>query len=339
MKILSLVVPCYNSEKYMNKCIDSLLIGGDDIEIIIIDDGSTDKTGEVADNYASAYPDICRVIHEENLGHGGAVNTGIANAKGMYFKVVDSDDWLDETSYRIVLSRLRQFYRERRRVDLFIANYVYEHENDGTSHTINYRNVLPEEKVFTWREVRRFRLDQNLLMHSLIYRTKILRRSGMQLPEHTFYVDNLFAYIPLPYVKTLYYLNVDLYRYYTGRDDQSVNEKVMISRIDQQIRVNKLMIDAYRLPADVHNKNLSRYMLSYLAMICMVTSSMLLISGTPENQEKRRELWKYFREQSPATYRRVRWGIRGIGSNCYGRISCRVLTVVYRVVQKIYKFN
>ena len=97
MKLLSIAIPCYNSEKYMRKCIDSLLIGGEDVEILIIDDGSTkDRTAEIADEYEAQFPTIVRAIHKENGGHGSAVNTGIANATGLYFKVVDSDDWVKQ---------------------------------------------------------------------------------------------------------------------------------------------------------------------------------------------------------------------------------------------------
>ena len=96
MKLLTIAVPCYNSEAYMRKCIESLLVGGEDVEILIVDDGSTkDRTPQIADEYAEKYPTIVRTIHQENKGHGGAVNTGIANATGLYFKVVDSDDWVD----------------------------------------------------------------------------------------------------------------------------------------------------------------------------------------------------------------------------------------------------
>lgn len=338
-KILTFAVPCYNSESYMRKCIDTLLPGGSDVEIIIVDDGSTDSTAAIADEYAGRYPDICRAIHQENAGHGGAVNTGIRNASGIYFKVVDSDDWVDADSYRVVLDRLKSMRRQRTYTDIFITNYVYEHVNDDKSHTIGYKRVLPEEKLFGWSETKHFRIDQNLLMHSVIYRTRVLRESGLQLPEHTFYVDNLFVYIPLPYVKKLYYMDTDFYRYYIGRDDQSVNEKVMISRIDQQIYVNKLMIDAYCLPQDVENRHLAKYMLSYLAMICCVTSVMLIISGTDENLGKRAELWQYFKKKYPSMYWRVRFGGRGIVSNPPGRIAFGIVSRGYRMARKIYKFN
>ena len=92
MKLLSIAIPCYNSQDYMESCIESLLVGGEEVEILIVDDGSSDRTAEIADDYARKYPTIVKAIHQENKGHGGAVNTGLAHATGLYFKVVDSDD-------------------------------------------------------------------------------------------------------------------------------------------------------------------------------------------------------------------------------------------------------
>lgn len=340
MKIITFAVPCYNSEQYMRKCIDSLLVAGDDAEILIVDDGShKDNTPAIADEYEQKFPGICRAIHQENGGHGEAVNTGLRNAKGMYYKVVDSDDWLDKDSLLKVIDQLKSFRANRRRVDMLICNYVYEHVEDGTSHTVSYANALPKNRIFGWSRVGHFRPDQNLLMHSVIYRTKVLRRSGLVLPKHTFYVDNLFVYVPLPYVKTMYYMDVDLYRYYIGRADQSVNEQVMIGRIDQQIYVNNLMINAYSLPGDVKNRRLAKYMMKYLAMICCVTSIMLIISGTDENRSKLHSLWHNFKARDPKMYRHIRFGIRGIVSNPPGRWAEPLVVKGYHLAQKIFKFN
>ncbi len=340
MKIISFAVPCYNSAAYMRKCIDSLLVAGEDCEILIVDDGSVkDDTAQIADEYERTYPGICRAIHQENGGHGEAVNTGLRNATGLYYKVVDSDDWLDKESLAKVMNTLRGFIKERKPVDMMICNYVYEHVEDGTSHTIRYTNVLPENEVFGWNRVGRFRPDQNLLMHSVIYRTKVLKKCGIVLPKHTFYVDNLFVYVPLPYVKTMYYMDLDLYRYYIGRADQSVNEQVMIGRIDQQIRVNNLMIDAYSLPTDIKNNRLRSYMRNYLSTICMVTSVMLLISKTEENREKRRKLWSEFKERDPRMYWTIRFGARGFFCNPPMEWMEPVVVWGYRLAQKIFKFN
>ena len=201
-----------HSAAYMDKCIESLLACGDDIEIIIVDDGSTkDDTPQKADAWQEAHPGIIRAIHQENGGHGAAVNTGLAAAEGLYFKVVDSDDWLDENAMRQVMAYLRSQLERDHATDLVIGNYVYEKVHEGTRTVMGYFNVFPTEEEFGWKDVKHFRQSQYLLMHSAIYRTELLRDMGLVLPKHTFYVDNLFVYVPLPHVKTLYYRDVDMY--------------------------------------------------------------------------------------------------------------------------------
>ena len=244
MKLLSIAIPCYNSENYMKKCIDSLLVGGEDVEIIIVDDGSTkDRTAEIADEYQARYPSIVKVVHKENGGHGSAVNAGIDAATGLYFKVVDSDDWVKEEAYGKVLDTLKQMVGGDKVLDMLICNYVYEKEGEKRKKVIHYRHTLPQNEIFTWDDCHHFQKGHYILMHSVIFRTKLLKECGIRLPEHTFYVDNLYVYEPLPYVQNMYYLDVNFYRYYIGREGQSVNEEIMISRIDQQLKVNKIMID------------------------------------------------------------------------------------------------
>ena len=233
MKLLTAAIPCYNSAAYMRHAIDTLLSGGEEMEIIIVNDGSTDDTQKIAEEYQERYPSVIKVIHQENGGHGEAVNTGLAGATGLYFKVVDSDDWVNEKALAQVMEVLKNLIADGSSPDLFLANYVYEKVDAKKKKVINYHRALPENRIFTWNELMHFRQSQNILMHSTIYRTKLLKSSGIRLPKHTFYVDNIFVYQPLPYVKTLYYMDVNLYRYYIGRSDQSVNEQVMIKRIDQ----------------------------------------------------------------------------------------------------------
>ena len=125
MKILSIAVPCYNSEAYMEKCIDSLLEGGENVEILIVDDGSKDKTAQIADAYAAKYPTIVKAIHQENGGHGEAVNAGLRNATGAYFKVVDSDDWVQKEAYMAIIRTLGEQLCGSDTVDMLISNFVY----------------------------------------------------------------------------------------------------------------------------------------------------------------------------------------------------------------------
>lgn len=128
MKLLSIAIPCYNSEAYMRKCIESLLTGGEDVEIIIVNDGSKDGTAGIAEEYAQKYPTIVKAVHQENGGHGAAVNTGIRNAEGLYFKVVDSDDWVKKEAYLQVLDTLRELAGGACALDMLVCNFVYEKE-------------------------------------------------------------------------------------------------------------------------------------------------------------------------------------------------------------------
>ena len=337
MKLLTFAIPCYNSEAYMEKCIHSLLPGGEDVEILIVDDGSKDRTAEIADEYEKKYPGIVRAIHQENGGHGEAVNAGIRNATGLFFKVVDSDDWVDPGAYTQVLSRLKELSGGDKMLDMFVANYVYEKE--GTRHRKVMRySALPTDRIFTWKDVGHFRKGQYILMHSVIYRTRLLRECGLELPKHTFYVDNIYVYKPLPSVKNMYYMDVDFYRYYIGRADQSVNEKVMISRIDQQIRVNKIMIDEFDL-WKLSNRKLRHYMFNYLEIITVISTIMLIRSGTQENLERKRELWKYIKEKDIRLFHHLRAGIMGNAMNLPGRGGRKISVAAYKISQKVVGFN
>lgn len=337
MKILSFAVPCYNSEAYMEKCIESILPGGKEVEILIVDDGSSDRTAEIADAYAAKYPEIVRAIHQPNGGHGAAVNTGLRHATGMYFKVVDSDDWLDPDSYERVRKRLRTLIQLKNLPDMFIANYVYEKE--GARHkTVMRQTGFPKERMFGWKDIKHIFKGHYILMHSVIYRTEMLRECGLELPEHTFYVDNIYVYKPLPYVKKMYYMDVDLYRYYIGREDQSVNEKTMIRRIDQQIRVNQIMVHDVNLLA-VPDRKCRRYMFNYLEIVTTVTVAMLLLSGTEENLKKRDELWQYIEQTDRGLYHMLRHSVISSVMNLPGKGGQHIGRASYRIAQKVVGFN
>ena len=344
MKTISFAVPCYNSADYMEKCVESLLPCGDDIEIILVDDGSTkDTTPEICDRLAKQYPDIVRAIHKPNGGHGSAVNSGLDAATGLYYKVVDSDDWLDKDAMNVIMPYLREqkarFEQEgTTATDLVIANYVYEKVHEGTHTTIRYTNVFPTDNEFGWAEVGRFNPSQYLLMHSVIYRSDLLREMGLRLPEHCFYVDNIFVYVPLPQVKTMRYFDVDMYRYFIGREDQSVNEKVMLSRIDQQIRITKVMIDSVDL-GSVENKRLRSYMKNYLSMMMCICSVFLRMEKTPENEAKRAEIWAYLRSKNEDLYHEVRRSVLNLATNIPTDVGRMVGITGYHIAQKIFKFN
>ncbi len=341
MKVLSIAIPSYNSESYMANCIESLLIGGDDVEILIVNDGSKDNTGRIADEYAAKYPNVIRAIHQENGGHGEAVNTGLRNATGAYFKVVDSDDWVDPKAYKEILTLLKQMLTEHRQLDMLISNFVYDKQGASFKKVMNYRSVLPQNEIFTWDQIGHFKKGQYILMHSVIYRTQMLRDCELELPKHTFYVDNIFVYQPLPAVKTIYYLDVDFYHYFIGRDDQSVNEKVMIKRVDQQLRVNKLMIDYYDLSDKtmISSKKLRQYMYNYLEIMMTISSIMLIRSHDATNLVKRDELWEYLQLSNPRMYKKLRYGLFGRVMTLQNPAGRKFAELCYKIAQKTFGFN
>ena len=338
MKLLSIAIPCYNSQDYMENCIESLLVGGEEVEILIVDDGSSDRTAEIADDYARKYPTIVKAIHQENGGHGEAVNAGIRNATGLYFKVVDSDDWVNKEAYVQILKTLYELLRGPQTVDLLISNFVYEKQGATRKKIMQYRKCLPQDRIFGWEEVKHMPKGKYLLMHSMIYRTKLLHECNLELPKHTFYVDNLFAFEPLPYVKNLYYLDVNFYRYFIGRDDQSVNEKVMIKRIDQQIKVNKLMIDSYDL-MNIKDFKLRKYMIKYLAMMLIVSSALLVNEGSPESLKKRDELWNYLRNKNIILYNIINRRRLGKVMQMKRKSGQKIIIHGYHIFNRIYGFN
>ena len=336
MKLISFAVPCYNSAGYMRRCIDSLLKGGEDVEIIVVNDGSKDETPLIAAEYAAIHPNV-RVVNKENGGHGSGVNKGLELAQGLYYKVVDSDDWLDGDALEKLLALLREHRDAGKLADLYITNFVYEKVCDNARYVRSYAHNFPQGRFFGWEEVKRFHKSNVLLMHSLLYRTDKLRQSNTILPEHTFYVDNIFAYKPLPFMKKLYYLNVDLYRYYIGREDQSVSAKNIVRRYDQQIRVMKEMIGAYTYEQlEGLESGLCGYMKHYLSVVMMLT--MMFTAGGKEDIPGRKaalgELWDYVRERDGQMYAFLRRSYPALVNWLPFRLRGRVMVAGYLYYSK-----
>ncbi len=338
MKLLSVIIPCYNSQDYMRHCIETLLPGGEEVELLLINDGSSDHTSEIAHEYEAKYPAIVRAIDQENKGHGGALNTGIAYATGTYIKVVDSDDWVDEVAYKQILNTLRSLHGSGGDVDLLISNFVYDKVGVKNKKIMSLKKVLPENQIFGWEDTKRFTVLHYMLMHSMIYRTELVRACHLKLPEHQFYVDNLWVYVPLPYVEKMYYMDVNFYHYFIGREDQSVNEKVMIGRIDQQIRVNYMILDAYDVWSTPNEKQ-RRYMLFYQDLITMVTSILLIKHNSPESIQKKRKLWAYIKKRYPRNYRWMMHRFMPILFNLPKKCGNRLVVLIYWISKKLFGFN
>ena len=296
MKYITFTIPSYNSQDYMRHVIDNLVAVGDDIEVIIVNDGSKDDTGKIADEYQKKYPTIVKAIQKENGGHGSGVMAGIHNATGIFYKVVDSDDWVETKDVITMVDLIKKHMSEGLDIDLYITNYVYEHASDNSQFVMHYRKCLPIDTPFTWSEMKHVKLETVFLMHSLMYRLDKLKASGMELPNHTFYVDDIYAYVPLPFMDKIFYHDLDFYHYFIGREDQSINYGTMCKRYEQQMRVFKIMFESnnyeklHTLP-----KPLYHYMWHFLVVIGGVT--VMTIVGTKEDKQIRKQAFKdYWKE-------------------------------------------
>ena len=336
MKLLTVTVPCYNSQDYMENCIESLLVGGERVEIIIIDDGSTDATGTIADRYAAQYPDIVRVIHQENGGHGEGINQGLIHATGKYFKVVDSDDTLS-SDFPAFLDALA-CCEELGSVDLMVTNYYYVHADGVGDRSINYSNALPEGKRLSWEQTKPFRVHQLLTIHSCTFRTELMRQYAKPLPKHIFYEDNLMVYQLLPHVKTMYYRCWDLYRYWIGRPDQSVQESVSKKRYSHQLLVAQRCFEACRLDT-VANGRLKKYLKHELFMMFGIGIMFTRLNKTAQSDADLEQMWDNCRvfDQKWANHFRYRSPLWFI---CIpGKFGQNFTNFIYRLANKIVRFN
>ena len=320
MKYITFTIPSYNSQDYMRHVIDNLVAVGDDIEVVIVNDGSKDDTGKIADEYEKKYPTIVKAIQKENGGHGSGVMAGLHAAQGLYYKVIDSDDWAETKDVITMLDLIKKHLSENIDIDLYITNYIYEHASDNSQFSMNYRKYLPIDTVFTWNDIKRIGLETVFLMHSLMYKTEKLRESGMNLPNHTFYVDDIYAYVPLPFMKNLYYRDLDFYHYFIGRADQSINYGTMCKRYEQQMRVFKIMFESNSLEKlKTFPKHLYQYMWQFLMIIGAVT--FMTIVGTKEDKEIRKKVFKDFQKE-----------LKAIDKKLFNKLRYRSLLIIAFIV-------
>lgn len=335
MKLLTVTVPCYNSAAYMDKCINTLLVGGDRVEIIIINDGSKDNTGEIADKYAAEYPNIVKVVHQENGGHGEGINQGIKHATGKYFKVVDSDDWLDVDGFPAMLDFL-----ENNDVDMLVYNFLYAHDNKKLDSTIRFKNIFPVGKIISFEETKPFKVHQCLTIHTCTFRTDILKESKVELPKHMFYEDNLFVFTPLPYVKKLAYLDIDLYYYYIGREDQSVNEQIIMKRYVQQLNASRLLACTHDVLAiKEQRKVLGKYMIHELEMLLLIASIFARLNKTQEADENLQDMWDQIIAHNEKQGKLLRYHTLAKWFNVKGKFGRWLCISIYRFARIFVKFN
>lgn len=244
-KLLTIVIPTYNVEKYLARTLDSLLTETDiydDLELIVVNDGSKDRSLEIAREYEANYPGVVKVVDKENGGHGSTINVGMKIATGKYFRVIDSDDWVNVDHFARYVRELRGLD-----VDIVLTNYSREMIYEGHQFYFTYSNNIEYDTVYDLNtfDFKRFGWDY-FFMATSTFKTEKLRKANFELDENTFYVDMEFILLPFLEYESFIYLDYDIYRYFIGRDEQSISLVSMVKRRDNHEKVLRRLLAFYK---------------------------------------------------------------------------------------------
>lgn len=327
MKILSVIIPTYNMEKYLDRCLLSLTNNSkiiNDIEIIVVNDGSIDRSLNIAKKYKKEFPKSIIIIDKENAGHGSTINEGIKVAKGKYLKVVDADDWVDINSFPSFVQDLKNVD-----TDAVITNYVFENVFDNSVKSIKYEK-LEEKRIY---RLGNYDEKDYFPIHSITYKTKLLRDNDLCLDINTFYVDMEYITYPLPYLDTFTYLDYDLYRYFIGRPDQSVSINSFIKHRIEHEKVLKNVLKTYK--SEIINTDKSNYCLNIIYTLLRTHYIIYCKSKCHKKELKKeiRDFTKYLKLNYKNIYRRllkenlfIKWNVRTnfVFSQCMGCMFSRI---------------
>ncbi len=251
-KLLSIVMPAYNAEDQLAEGLQSLCIEEilDEIEVIVINDGSTDGTEKVANSFRDSYPSTVRVINKENGGHGSGINAGLKAAKGRYFKVVDSDDWVEKAAFLDLIKELRGT-----KADIVSSGFYWAYD-DGSGDLNGFKKKAEIKEPFRGVEYGKiYDFDSiadriYIKMHSMTIRTELLRRAmeeqGLMIDEDCYYVDAEYILYPIPYVKTISFIDDFVYIYRIGRTGQSISLEKMRKNEADYDKVLTSLISFYK---------------------------------------------------------------------------------------------
>ena len=307
-KVLTVSVAAYNVERYLDKLLGSVITlkNRDMVEVLIIDDGSKDKTGEVAISYHKQYPDLVRYIRKENGGHGSTINSGIKEAKGRYFRALDGDDWLDTRGTDELIERL---VREEHEADVILTDFQIFTES-GQKYECLLKN-LKSGKSYSFEELET--RSHSLRYHSVIYRTSLIRNHNLTLDEHRFFVDSEYVLFPVPYINKIRYYNLFVYCYRVGHTGQSVSREGRMRHISDSKYVSRNLIDFYLAYTKTAKKagstdnndyySKSTFIRKQISEFCIGhLRAMMSLPISKENHEMIREYDAYLKLKNPEIF-------------------------------------
>lgn len=281
-KILSIVIPSYNMQDYLPACLDSLRVDDpalfNQLDIIVVNDGSKDRTSAIAHEYVAQHPDVIRAIDKPNGNYGSCVNRGLAEAKGTFIKILDADDTFDMAAFKSFIRRLIESEEKNEQVDLFLTDFVWL--NAAKRPTTRIRLDLPAEKVLALDDVPHLK---PIGMHAFTYRVHMLRASGYRQTEGISYTDSEWTCYPVLMVKRLCYLPLPVYRYLTARPGQTMEpERFYVQDLPMRRRVALGMVARLAQTGATLSPAAHHYLLGWaLWMVEGVYLSAILIRPDP----------------------------------------------------------
>ena len=273
-KLLTIVIPTYNMQAYLGRCLDSLLIREDLLgllEVLVVNDGSRDNSSEIAHGYSDRYPQTFRVIDKETGNYGSCVNRGLAEATAKYIKILDADDWYDTKELEQYVTKL-----EHVDADLILTGYNIVNELEHTFRSA-YQPNLESLKMYDFQQLDYERIGV-WVMHAVTYRVQLLRSINYRQTEGISYTDLEWTYLPLHAVKTVVYIDNVVYQYCVGREGQTMDTSVLVRSVWQHEPLAKRFIEhSASLPADERDnfsfRTLERqteYIVDLMYKLCLV---------------------------------------------------------------------
>lgn len=277
-KILTVSIAAYNVEKYIKKALDTLLVDDiEDLEILVEDDGGTDNTANIVKEYENKYPGIVKLVHKENGGYGSTINKSIELARGKYFKQLDGDDWFDSGNFKKFLEILRT-------IDVDMLYTPYNKFNEVTN-KIDKIDYMPNEI----KEIKK--LDSILeyfnelyMMHTLTYKTSILKENNIKITEKCFYTDTEYVLYPMFYANNIYITHFPLYVYRIGREGQSISIQGRLKHYKDHILVSNNLMDFWNKNKDKMTKEKFEYYSKFINSHVRVTLTNFLMILPPNNE-------------------------------------------------------
>ena len=293
-KILTVSVAAYQVENYIEENLSSMISEYlvDKIEVFVVDDGGRDKTLEIAQKFKKKYPDCIHAVHKQNGGYGSVYNYVIEKASGKYFKLLDGDDWFNTKELESLVAKL-----EKCDADVIAMNYC-----KGPSKEELEPVIINENKDNYVVKLENFSSKLAIGMWALAYKTELLKKSGMKLPEHMLYTDQIYSSVPFATAKTICFFNDTVYCYRVGRDGQSVSRDSRIKHEEEMLSSTRFLIDFYEKQKKKGNPNCD-YLANRISRYHVISLKTIMLSKiTKENYRKLKSFDKTVAKKSKDIY-------------------------------------